>query len=99
MAYFAGLIDAAPVGPDDFCKNTRELVAMKCLEKLHAQGVKLHASSSSTLDSKIGLDFSHTCEHVLQEVSHEVKQFIIFSHLIYLILATDSACLQCCVRT
>lgn len=83
----AGLIDAAPVGPDDFSENTRELIAMRCLEELsasssaraQAQGVNLVTYSS--LDSRVRLDFSRTCEDVLQEILQQVKQFKFFNHL------------------
>lgn len=84
----AGLIDAAPVGPDDFSENTRELIAMRCLEELSASSARAQAQAQgvnlvtySSLDSRVRLDFSRTCEDVLQEILQQVKQFKFFNHL------------------
>ncbi|XP_057424928.1 uncharacterized protein LOC130718359 isoform X2 [Lotus japonicus] len=70
-----GLIDLAPVGPDDLGESTRELVALRCLEELSAasvQGVN-HLDASSTLDFRAGFDFSRSCEDVLREIFHEIQ--------------------------
>ncbi|XP_004516067.1 uncharacterized protein [Cicer arietinum] len=64
-----GLIDAAPVRTDNFGENTKELIAMRCLEEIYASSSSF---SSSTLDSRVGLDFSRTCDGVLQEILREV---------------------------
>lgn len=61
-----GLVDAAPVRHDDFCENTKELFALRCLEELYAP------FSSSTLDSSVELDSSRSCGDVLREILHEV---------------------------
>ncbi|KAK7278890.1 hypothetical protein RJT34_23929 [Clitoria ternatea] len=67
-----GLIDAAPVGVDAYSEKTRELVAMRCLGELcgYTNGVEL--GTSSNLDSRVGFDFSRSCEDVLQEISREI---------------------------
>ncbi|XP_061357939.1 uncharacterized protein LOC133302210 isoform X3 [Gastrolobium bilobum] len=62
-----GLIDASPIEQDDFCENTKELVAMRCLEELC-----VNRDASSTLDSRVGFDFSRSCVDVLQEILHEI---------------------------
>ncbi|CAL5207708.1 unnamed protein product [Lathyrus oleraceus] len=66
LSTLQGLIDAAPIRHDDFCENTKELVALRCLEELYAP------FSSSTLDSSVELDSSRSCEDVLREILHEV---------------------------
>ncbi|RDY07134.1 hypothetical protein CR513_08785, partial [Mucuna pruriens] len=65
-----GLIDAAPVEPDQYSKNLRELVALRCLEELSTRVVD--PSYSSTLDSRVGFNFSRGCEDVLQEILGEI---------------------------
>ncbi|CAK8571239.1 unnamed protein product [Lathyrus sativus] len=66
LSTLQGLVDAAPVRQDDFCENTKELVALRCLEELYA------SFSSSILDSSVEVDSSGSCEDVLREILHEV---------------------------
>ncbi|TKY53323.1 hypothetical protein E2542_SST24850 [Spatholobus suberectus] len=65
-----GLIDAAPVGHDEFSEKIREMVALRCLEEMSTHGVERDASS--TLTSRVGFDFSRGCEDVLQETLGEI---------------------------
>jgi len=74
-----GLIDAAPVGKDKFGENTKEMLSLRCLEKLSSRVVDRLASSTS--DSRAGFDFSRSCQDVLQEILNEVKQFQILNVL------------------
>ena len=50
---YADLTDAVPVQHDEFCQSTKDLVAMRCSEKLYA---------SSTLESRVVLDSQRTCQ-------------------------------------
>ncbi|XP_027936868.1 uncharacterized protein LOC114191711 isoform X2 [Vigna unguiculata] len=65
-----GLIDAAPVAKDKFGENTKEMVSLRCLEKLSTSMVDRVASSTS--DSRAGFDFSRSCQDVLQEILDEI---------------------------
>ncbi|KAI4300761.1 hypothetical protein L6164_034099 [Bauhinia variegata] len=69
------LINIAPVKPDVFSKNTRELVARRCLESLFDSTKGSNSGISSSLDSKVQLDNSQTCEdallHIIQEIPLE----------------------------
>jgi len=77
VGHYVGLIDAAPVAKDKFGENTKEMVSLRCLEKLSTSMVDRVASSTS--DSRAGFDFSRSCQDVLQEILDEVKQFQILS--------------------
>ncbi|KAK7392860.1 hypothetical protein VNO78_21310 [Psophocarpus tetragonolobus] len=68
--FFLGLIDAAPVRNDKFRENAKELVALRCLEELSTRVVD--PGTSSTLDSRVGFDFSRRCEDVLLEILGEI---------------------------
>ncbi|KAL3022281.1 hypothetical protein AAZX31_04G004300 [Glycine max] len=61
-----GFIDAAPVGHHRFSKNTKELVALRCLEKLSTLVVDPEASSN--LDSRFGFNVLGSCQDVLKEI-------------------------------
>ncbi|XP_027365402.1 uncharacterized protein LOC113872222 isoform X2 [Abrus precatorius] len=58
-----------PVELDDFSETTRELVAIKCLEELFGYAGEV---DPSTLDSRVGFDFSRSCEDVLEEILREI---------------------------
>jgi len=66
------LIDVAPVAPHDLVKNTRELIARKCLEDLFGSVTGINSHASSGLDSRVVLGFSQSCADVLQQILHEV---------------------------
>ncbi|KAJ7972239.1 putative RING/FYVE/PHD zinc finger superfamily protein [Quillaja saponaria] len=71
--YLTNLIEKAPIVPDDFDKNTREMVSLRCLEGLfgHATGVTRNACSSP--GAKEGFDFSQSSEDVLQHILDKVQ--------------------------
>ncbi|XP_054799485.1 uncharacterized protein LOC129303924 [Prosopis cineraria] len=69
---FQVLIEVAPVVPSDVGKNTRELVARRCLEGLFGSAGGLNFDASSSLDSRLGFDVSSSCEDVLRQILHEV---------------------------
>ncbi|KAK7244635.1 hypothetical protein RIF29_39460 [Crotalaria pallida] len=68
-----GLIDVAPVAPDDFCEKTRELLAMRCLEDVFGSVPRTDCDEASTsIDSRVRFDFSLGCEDVLQQILNEI---------------------------
>ncbi|XP_017414996.1 uncharacterized protein LOC108326175 isoform X3 [Vigna angularis] len=64
------LIDAAPVGKDKFGENVKEMVSLRCLEKLST--IMFDGVASSSSDSRAGFDFSRSCQDVLQEILDEI---------------------------
>ncbi|XWS20886.1 hypothetical protein CRYUN_Cryun30bG0007500 [Craigia yunnanensis] len=66
----SGLIEAAPVLPDDLGKNTSERVALKCLEELFAR--KNSLGNVAPPDSRVSFDLSSSCEDVLEHILQEV---------------------------
>ncbi|XP_017414995.1 uncharacterized protein LOC108326175 isoform X2 [Vigna angularis] len=69
-ALAARLIDAAPVGKDKFGENVKEMVSLRCLEKLST--IMFDGVASSSSDSRAGFDFSRSCQDVLQEILDEI---------------------------
>ncbi|XP_023904298.1 uncharacterized protein LOC112016036 isoform X2 [Quercus suber] len=67
------LIELVPELPDDLGKNMREMLALRCLEFLFDPSNGVRNGDCSTLDSKVGLDFSKSCEDVLQHILHETS--------------------------
>ena len=70
--FVSDLIELVPELPDDLGKNMREMLALRCLECLFDPSNGVRNGDCSTLDSKVGLDFSKSCEDVLQHILHEV---------------------------
>lgn len=68
--FVSDLIELTPELPDDLGKNMREMLALRCLEYLFGP-----TNGTTTLDSKVGFDFSKSCEDVLQCILHEVMFF------------------------
>ncbi|GAU12120.1 hypothetical protein TSUD_00850 [Trifolium subterraneum] len=67
------LIDTAPVSLEDFSENTTEFIALRCLEEISSF---LSSSSSTSDSSRIPLDSSRTCQHVLGQTLRKVlKRF------------------------
>lgn len=64
------MINSGPVKNEKLSETTRELVALRCLEEVSACVVDTDASS--TVDSRVGFDFSRGCEDVLQETLGEL---------------------------
>nr|KYP53279.1 hypothetical protein KK1_024906 [Cajanus cajan] len=64
------MINSGPVKDEKLSETTRELVALRCLEEVSACVVDTDASS--TVDSRVGFDFSRGCEDVLQETLGEL---------------------------
>ncbi|KAJ4834076.1 hypothetical protein Tsubulata_016274 [Turnera subulata] len=62
------LIDIAPECPVDLAKNTRERVALRCLEDLFGLRNGVEDDVLSTSGSKIVFDLSRSCEDVVQSV-------------------------------
>lgn len=66
----------APVAQDDFCEKTRELIALRCLEEIFHSAHRIDCDdAAASLDSRVGFDFSSSCEDVLQQIVDEVKLF------------------------
>lgn len=70
--FLSELIEAAPDLPEDLSKNTREWVALRCLEDLFDPSKGPTNGVSSAPDQKVTLNFSESCEHVLQSILQEV---------------------------
>lgn len=77
------MIELAPDLDDDLGKNMREMLALRCLEALC--GLSNEVSNGH---SKVGFDFSESCEDVLQHIMHEVIFFffLISTLSLYVIL-------------
>ncbi|KAJ6778703.1 RING/FYVE/PHD ZINC FINGER SUPERFAMILY PROTEIN [Salix koriyanagi] len=65
------LIEAAPEIPDDFGKNTREMVALRCLEDLFCRSDNGVANDVTSKELKVTFDLSESCEDVLQSILQE----------------------------
>ena len=78
------MIDIAPVKPDGFSNNSRELIALRCLEGLVEYAGRINSNASSTLNLKVGFDYSESCEDVLLRILQEVIEPIDCSLLIIL---------------
>ncbi|KAE9590739.1 putative chromatin regulator PHD family [Lupinus albus] len=73
ISILQGLIDVAPVAPDDFCEKTRELLALRCLEDIFGSAHRTNCDdASASLDSRVRFDFSLGCEDVLQQILNEM---------------------------
>ncbi|GAU12119.1 hypothetical protein TSUD_00860 [Trifolium subterraneum] len=68
------LIDTAPVSLEDFSENTTEFIALRCLEEISSF---LSSSSSTSDSSRIPLDSSRTCQHVLGQTLRKIKESIL----------------------
>lgn len=64
------MIELAPDLDDDLGKNMREMLALRCLESLCGP-----TNEVNNAHSKVGFDFSESCEDVLQHIMHEVNFF------------------------
>ncbi|KAJ6756319.1 RING/FYVE/PHD ZINC FINGER SUPERFAMILY PROTEIN [Salix purpurea] len=67
------LIEAAPEIPDDFGKNTREMVALRCLEDLFCRRDNGVANDVTSKGLKVTFDLSESCEDVLQSILQETS--------------------------
>lgn len=78
-----GLIEAAPVLPDDLGKNTREMIALRCLEELFGPTNGLRDVAPP--DSRVVFDLAASCEDVLKHIVQEVKYgtYFLVSALLY----------------
>lgn len=68
------MIELAPDLDDDLGKNMREMLALRCLESLCSPTNEVNNGRS-----KVGFDFSESCEDVLQHIMHEVILFSNFN--------------------
>ncbi|PON91695.1 GAMYB transcription factor [Trema orientale] len=66
-------IEAAPELPDDLGKNTKEFVALRCLEGLFASQHELASGVPPAQGLKVGFDLSASCEDVLQRILQETS--------------------------
>ncbi|XP_007028829.2 PREDICTED: uncharacterized protein LOC18599003 isoform X1 [Theobroma cacao] len=66
-----GLIEAAPVLPDDLGENTREMIALRCLEELFGPTNGLRDVAPP--DSRVVFDLAASCEDVLKHIVQEVS--------------------------
>ena len=71
------MIEAAPEIPDVFGKNTREMLALRCLEDLFCRGDNGVANDVTSKELKVTFDLSESCEDVLQSILQEVIRFTI----------------------
>lgn len=71
------MIEAAPEIPDDLGKNTREMVALRCLEDLFCRSDNGIANDVTSKELKVTFDLSESCEDVLQSILQEVIRFTI----------------------
>ncbi|XWS59162.1 hypothetical protein CRYUN_Cryun08bG0098300 [Craigia yunnanensis] len=67
----SGLIETAPVLPDDLGKNTSERVALRCLEEIF--GPKSGLGNVAPPNSRVSFDLSSSCNDVLQHILQEVS--------------------------
>lgn len=67
------LIEAAPEIPDDLGKNTREMVALRCLEDLFCRSDNGIANDVTSKELKVTFDLSESCEDVLQSILQETS--------------------------
>ncbi|XP_062117651.1 uncharacterized protein LOC133831396 [Humulus lupulus] len=65
------VIEAAPELPDDLGKNTKEIVALRCLEGLFSSQNEISSDVPSAQGLKVGFDLSVSCEDVLQRILQE----------------------------
>ena len=68
------MIEAAPEIPDDFGKNAREMVALRCLEGLFCRNNGI-TNEIPFKEPKVTFDLSERCEDVLQSILREVILF------------------------
>ncbi|XP_022769161.1 uncharacterized protein LOC111312802 [Durio zibethinus] len=66
-----GLIEEAPVLPENLGENTSERVALRCLEELF--GPKKGLSIVAPPDSRVAFNLSASCEDVLEHIVQEVS--------------------------
>ncbi|XP_075669077.1 uncharacterized protein LOC142638892 [Castanea sativa] len=66
VSFLHDLIELAPDLDDDLGKNMREMLALRCLESLCGPSNEVNNGHS-----KVGFDFSESCEDVLQHIMHE----------------------------
>ncbi|XP_002526722.2 uncharacterized protein LOC8278948 isoform X1 [Ricinus communis] len=67
------LIDEAPELPEDLGKNTREMVALKCLEHLFTNNTNEAPNDAPSVpNQKIKFDLNEACEDVLQSILKEM---------------------------
>ncbi|KAK9290208.1 hypothetical protein L1049_008374 [Liquidambar formosana] len=67
------LIKRAPEFPDNVGKNTREMIALRCLEGVFRPSNEIINDIPSAPDSKIGFNSSESCEDVLQRILREMS--------------------------
>lgn len=71
------LIDASLLTHHDFSETTKDLIALKCLEELYPSS----SSSTTTLEE---LDSSLSSQDVLLQILHQVSNYNIFNHLLFM---------------
>ncbi|XP_030494500.2 uncharacterized protein LOC115710278 isoform X1 [Cannabis sativa] len=66
------VMEAAPELPDGLGKNTREIVALRCLEQLSSVN-EIASDVPSAQGLKVGFDLSESCEDVLQRIVEDTS--------------------------
>ena len=74
VRFVPDLIEAAPKIPDDLGKNTKEMVALRCLEGLFCRNNGI-TNDIPSKEPKVTFDLSERCEDVLQSILQEVIPF------------------------
>lgn len=67
------LVQLAPELPDDLGKNTREMIALRCLEDFIAPQNGITSNGPSAEGPKVQFDLSESCEDVLQRILQETS--------------------------
>ena len=73
LILLSDLVQSAPELPDDLGKNTREMIALRCLEDFIAPQNGITSNGPSAEGPKVQFDLSESCEDVLQRILQEVK--------------------------
>lgn len=69
------MVEAAPISPEDLDTNTREFIALRCLELYFGMDNEVENDVPSVTVPKRTFDFSDSCEHVLNTRIDEVILF------------------------
>ncbi|XP_024018435.1 uncharacterized protein LOC21385959 [Morus notabilis] len=67
------VVQSAPELPDDLGKNTREMIALRCLEDFIAPQDGITSDAPSAAGSKVQFDLSEGCQDVLQRILQETS--------------------------
>jgi hypothetical protein len=76
VQFVPDLIEAAPKIPEDLRKNTREIVALRCLEDFFCHNNEI-TNDVPSKEPKVTFDLSESSEDVLQSILQEVILFTI----------------------